>query len=257
MKKVEKYIYLVIILILIVVVACSITYAITISNNNNENNNEQIDNGSSNNNESNSDDESNEEEQITLSENELEDYLRYIPNDIMNEEQSVYKNPTTVNTMTTSYVLGATLNYASNYTDLRETTSTGDEFYYPEEEIISLAKKLYNKDITILNNSDNIANFSCSIYSYQDSQFFESGGCGYDGVHFSKISSYEATEEELIIYEYAAYANYVEGDDYMAIMYDYYTDEENYLGMPCPNTDNDISCYFEENLNDYTLYKYT
>ena len=43
----------------------------------------------------------------------------------------------------------------------------------------------------------------------------------------------------------------------MAVMYDYYTDEANYLGMPCPNTDNDISCYFEENLSNYTLYKHT
>lgn len=50
---------------------------------------------------------------------------------------------------------------------------------------------------------------------------------------------------------------YEESDDYIAIMIDYYTNKESNLRMPCSNTDNDISCYFEENLNDYTLYKYT
>ena len=229
----------IIITILLIIIAVGITYIIMdkndINNNPNENNNQ--------------------EEQITLSEEELEEYLSYIPKDIINNEQNMYINPRTNDELPIETLLGAALNYADKYTNLRQETEYGDTFLFSKNEINSLMKKMYNKEPVPL--EDEIE-YNCAIYSeYDNNYYLQSGGCGIGQIHLRKIDSYQATEEELVIYEYAAYLEETEGADYVAIIKDYINDEKAYLGMPCPDTENDFSCYFEESVGDFTLYKHT
>lgn len=242
----------IILYIIIVILACALTGSVVyvLMSNRDQDKTKEEENKEQNNNQ-----EEESEEQVTLSERELEEYLKYIPQDNMNENQNMYINPKSINELTPETLLGATLNYADKYTDLRITTELGDEFLFSKDKINELMQKLYNKEVPQLEAE---IEFGCVFYSEQDdNHYIQSGGCGSEGIHLSKIDSYQATEEELIIYEYGAYVEEIEGSDYVAIIKDYISGESSYIGMPCPDTENDYSCYLEESLNDYTLYKHT
>ncbi|CDF11360.1 unknown [Mycoplasma sp. CAG:776] len=250
MKKTEKYIYLVIILILLVVISCGITYILATNKNNEETKEE---NNESNNKQEGENNNQNNEEEITLSEEELKEYLKYIPKDIINEEQNMYINPKQNDNLSNQLLLGATLNYADNYTDLRKETESGDEFLFPKDEIRKLMKKLYDKEIVSIKELE----FGCVIYSEDNNNYKQSGGCGTDVEHISSIKEYKATKNELVIYEYAAYYN--EFDNKIG---NYYTSEEMDLDGWCGNTSYEekkeiLENYLKVHSDEFTLYKHT
>ena len=233
MKKTEKYIYLVLGIILVVVIACGITYMIA----------------------TNKKTEIKEKQRITISEDGLKEYLKYVPKDIMNENQNMYINPQNSDDLSTETLLGATLNYADNYTDLRISTELGDEFLFSKEKINELMQKMYNKKIPKL--EDEIK-FGCVFYSeYDNNNYIQSGGCGSENIHLNKIDSYLATEGELIITEYAAYY-----DSFENTLNDYYTNKETDLGGWCGNTSSEekieiLDNYLDAHKDEFTLYKHT
>ena len=269
MKKTEKYIYLVLGIILIVVIACGITYIIATNNNQTENT-QQENNGQNNNQEENNN--QNNEEQITLSEEELEEYLSYVPRDIMNDEQNMYINPQSSDKLPIETLLGATINYADNYTSLRQKTELGDEFLFSKLEINKLMMKLYNREIIPLEGE---FTFGCAFYSEYDSDYYkQSGGCGNNFEHISSIKEYYATEKELIIYEYGAMVEINEESMESEIscynlksFINYQTkakfelphtvNSNHFCNYTFENQGLTIEEYFETIRENYTLYKHT
>ena len=243
MKNVERYIYWVIILILVVVIICGVVYIV------NKNNNEEINN--SNNNNSEEEVEQHEEEE-TLTDTELRGYLRYVPRDIMNEEQNVYVTPTNLDNMNISYVLGGVLDYARNYTNLQIGADSQDELYFSATDINRLMLRLYNMEINDLIESDRIAvaEFSGKVYYYYNNLFRLTGESTYEGRHLSVVDDYEITDEELVIYEYAAEALILEEE---IVISDYYKDSE----VTISDIKTDLDSYMEEHKEEYTRYKHT
>ena len=268
MKKIEKYIYLVLGLILIVVIACSVTYIIATNNNNTETNEEP------NNQEGN-----NSEESITLSESELEEYLSYVPIDTENYlNRNVYKASVNLDSIDKTLLRDMGIIKISNCFDndtcpfdtSNEILIKIDLFPYYENNVTTkyipltylneLLHQMYNYELTNLENASSIEDsFDAGgmSYIYQDGYFLSLTGGSSGGEHISVLDNYEATEEELVIYEYAAYY-----DSFENKLIDYHTTVETDLGGWCGNTTYEekmiiLQNYLEEHKTEFTLYKHT
>ena len=232
MKK-NTIIYIIIVILLCALTG-SITYIVATTNNKTE---------------------TKEEKRLTISEEELKEYLKYIPKDIMNENQNMYINPQNSDELSIGTLLGATLNYADNYTNLRQETEYGDTFLFSKNEINNLMSKIYNKKPASFKNE---IEYNCVFYSeYDNNYYLQSGGCGTNIEHISSIKSYTATEDELIIHEYAAYYDILENQ-----LIDYYTKKETNLGGWRGNTTYEekiavLKNYLYDHQNEFTLYKHT
>ena len=194
------------------------------------------------------------EEEKTLSNSELKKYLNYVPRDIMNEKQNMYKYPNKNNNLSVNILLGSTLDYAINNTKIATEDSYGDGFLLPKTEIDNLLKRLYNKDIIKFSEKEEIVSFSCMQVSLENNNYHLTGGCDDEEEHISVIDTYKATEKELIIYEYSAnlfldfngIGNIWALEDYKN-SYTYKDDSQNF----------DAEKYLKENKSKFTKYKHT
>lgn len=242
MKKAEKYIYLVIILILVVVVACAITYALTISKNNNESNNEQINNNNSNENEN------NEEEKITLSNEELEEYLSYVP------FEAYTSRTITVNDISDNELI----NYIASRMINDYFDNQGVYANIPTEEIYNNFVTQYNREITFVSSYE---------YNYEDVYCFEHVGeyfrgrvCGGPGLgEVVILDSYIANDKELIIESYAVRYNNMPGQDQVFDLYTNNSISTNLIKNDDSEwlTDELVKNYINGHKSEFTKYKHT
>ena len=264
MKK--NTILYIIITILLIVIAVGVTYII-MDNKNNEkvvepNNNEEQEN-----------DNQDQEEQVTLTEEELIEYLSYVPKNNLLSEFNTYETPSNINDLTDSVIISNALRVLTNNTnfDSMEDSYTIEDFpdysfdiRYSSEEIIEQTLKMYNYKVTNLTNvtSSNIGEGMYGstqfIFDYYNGYFYGINACAdCSDNHISKIKEYSATEEELIIYEYGAYLESEMGENHNTRLVDYQTSKEENLENPCSSTENDYSCYYDDLLDEFTLYKHT
>lgn len=221
MKKFEKYIYLVLGVIIIGVVIAGILFITT------------------------------KDDEITLTNEEIEEYLSYVPDSITDTDQSVYYNPNNVEDMDEKLLLGATLNYIQN--------SKQEELeYYSKDEVENYYYKLYNKRLSDIQlDTENAAtSFNCISYYYDnEGKFIPYGGCGIDYVTINSIESYKVTNDELIIYEY--YTRIFQDLDSIGSNEDT-VDFNDYSGWKTGvQISGTVQEYFENHKTEFTKYKHT
>ena len=262
MKK--NTILYIIITILLIVIAVGITYIIM-----DNKNNEEITEPSNNDNNQ----EENNDEQITLSESELQEYLSYIPKNDLLSESNVYITPSNINNLSEKAIIENALKVLINNTNfdniddyyiIEDFSEYSFDIRYSLTEIMELALKMYNYNINNLNNatSSNIGEGMYGtpqfIFDYYNGYFYGMNACANcSDNHVSKIKAYTATDEELIMYEYGAYLESEMGENNDTKLVDYQTSKTEKLNKPCSSNSNDYSCYYDELLDKFTLYKHT
>ena len=250
MKKQERAIYIVIIIILVGILSAASTYIIMNNKNNKQNNNSNTNNKEPIEN----NDKKNNEEKITLSNTELNKYLSYTLDlgDTIGPDNTIVN----INTADKALILGNALYQIkeSEYIKKQEQSASnyvyvdGDGYYYhvSEAKIESLLKKMYNlelKDFNLKENSNKyVATAGGICYLYVKQGFTPLECSGSEG-KLSKIDSYEANDQELVIYEYAV------GLDAGNNINDYYTQK-------IINIDDDDN-YFDKHYKEFTKYKHT
>lgn len=275
MKKVERSIYIVIIIILVAVISSGATYIILNNNKPNETTkeNNNVDNNENDNNQENDDKENNKEEQITLSDSELEEYLSYIPN-VYIEDKGIaytykYSDKTSIDNF---YLLGTALKKLALKCFENNNCYVDKTLYYPDGESSMngyyaynksdadvLMKKMYNINNYEINSifPEYVASDGGLCYYYKDNEFI-STDCATSGSHFSNITNYSVSTNELIIYEVVA-----DYDNYQSIITDYYTDKEINLNIAINNNEAydkaviEMEKYFKEHQTEFTKYKHT
>ena len=259
----------IILYIVIVILACALTGSIVyilMSNNNKTETKEE-------NNRENNNQEEDKEEQITLSGSELKEYLNYVPKNNLLSEFNTYETPSHINDLNDNAIISNALRILTNNTDFdsMEDSYTIEDFpdysfdiRYSSEEIIEQTLKMYNYKVTNLTNvtSSNIGEGMYGstqfIFDYYNGYFYGMNACAdCSDNHISKIKEYIATEEELIIYEYGAYLESEMGENHNTRLVDYQTNKEENLENPCSSIENDYSCYYDNLLDEFTLYKHT
>ena len=259
---------------MVVVIACGITYMIVTNNNKTETKEE---NNNNNNNEQNN----NQEEQISLSEEELKQYLSYVPNELENMTSSVYKQKiTTLNTVDKNLLRNIALIISSECLNKEENNCPFDTSveipikidlfpyyennvatkYIPLNYLNEILHKVYNyKLVNVENtvNAENIINAGGMGYIYQDGYFILVGGGSTSVKHINLIENYEANNENLIIYEYATYFDPMENK-----LFDYYTEKETVIDDLLENITYEekiiiLKDYLKEHKDKFTLYKHT
>ena len=277
MKKVERFIYLIIIVVLVGFLAAGGTYIALQSKNNNVKDNNKV-NNEQNNNSKTEDDKKQEEntkpEKVTLKEEELEKYLGYVPN-YQHEETMIAYNyqKIDINSIHKRTLIAMALTEA--YYDCGEKsqlehkdyclmTKNKVKYLYEEEfeTIISFSldyinerlEKMYNYKITSLEEtiySDNAYRGAHGSYAYQDGYFLMvANGIGDTNRYLSEMSKYEATKNELIIWEYRSYYDSNTSSSYKLMDY-----LKSNIGEF--KTEKEAEEYFKNNKNKFTEYKHT
>ena len=255
----------IIITILLVIVAVGVTYIIM----DNKNEEEVIEPS---NNEEDSNKEEQNEEQITLSESKLQEYLSYVTKNNLLSEFNTYETPSHINDLDDNVIISNALRVLTNNIDFdnMEDSYTIEDFpnysfdiRYSLEELMELTLKMYNYKINDLNNvtSSNIGEGMYGstqfIFDYYNGYFYGMNACANcSDNHVGKIKEYNATDEELIIYEYGAYLESEMGENHNTRLVDYQTSKSEILNESCSSTEYDYSCY-DELLDEFTLYKHT
>ena len=256
MKK-ENILYIIITILLIIISSGVTYYVVSNKSNNNDSNIENNNNGT------NKDNDTKKEEKITLSDNELSEYLSYT----LDLADIISSDTTTANINTTDkiYILGNALaqineneyeekkeKYEASY-DYQYSDINGNSTYYyiSETKIEPLLKKMYNLELKDFNlkedHSNYVGAFDGTCY-YYFKQGFSPSGCAGSIEKLSKIDSYEANNEELIIYEYAA------GLDAGNQIFDYYTHKT----IDMNKYDEEAAReYFKKHYTEFNKYKHT
>ncbi|MBE6154984.1 MAG: hypothetical protein E7163_05415 [Firmicutes bacterium] len=259
MKKIEKYIYVVIALIIGAVLASTVTYIVMDKKYDNHNNNEQNENNSNN-------------EQISLSDEELHEYLSYIPTRNIKGMSLYEKKYTNVKTISEveliEQVLSNSLCWDNNScpfdTSIKEMPIDNFSYpatvYFPLTYIKSELLKMYNYDLKSIKDGVSIKDSYDANglgYIYQNGYFKCTGGGDNSGNHINYIEKYDISNESLIIYEYAAYYDYFRTENF----YDYYTDYYHYISIEETKSYSSyldyLANYLKNNKNDFTQYKHT
>lgn len=287
MEKSERYIYITLIIILVGVIASGSTYFIMKNNTktevkeNNSNSNHQ------NNNEENNSNQNNKEEVITLNEKELEEYLNYIPIDISG---GVYKkgqlNIQNIDKhLLLEHLIASIINKGNyNFKDNNpikhnfEIICNEDSAYFidycPEEKnaldsflttesyislnnINSISKKMYNKELTGFQNtkpSDKSLTIGGLQYYYYNGNFIQYSGGNDDISIVHLIDTYNATYKELNIYEYTAkkISEYDNFENIQAL-----EDINSGYSINIDNKNINLQQILKENKNKFTKYKHT
>lgn len=130
--------------------------------------------------------------------------------------------------------------------------------YYSLDYINSILKEMYNyelKDLKETTNIDNVYNSSVGKYAYEEGYFYKVGDTKTNTklFHRNLITAYGATNEELIIEEYAGYGDELDfsikdyrNDKSIDINYDYYDQFEKF-----------IHNFFIEQRKEFTKYRHT
>ncbi len=283
MKKTSLYI---IITILLMAIASGTTYIIL--NNNYEKNNKNIKESDKENNNKEQDNQPTENikpETITLKEEELKKYLSYIPNgDYLNNNEFITgaynQSNINLNNINKNLFLAKAIklndenyNYESNQeikmnSDImcEAVECVGDNAttknYYPLTFINSKLKEMYNYELTDLQNAatyEDTLNIGGMCYYYDNGNFIKCGGGNSTiSTKASLLDSYEATSDELIIYEYAAnfYLNNDPNGSSLWILEDYYNNHK--IEIKDKNIDSSYANkYLEKYKNDFKKYKHT
>ncbi len=281
----NKVLYI-IITILLMVIASGATYIVMQSKNNvNETtkNNDKV-NDEQDNNKDNKPDESSKPEKITLKEEELEKYLGYIPNgDYLGNDnkftQGAYNSQNiTIKTINKNLLLAKAISINSenynfnvnkdvllNNSIMCETSGCiGDNAptknYYSLTYINSKLKAMYNyefpsyKEITKYEDTLNIDGM---CYYYSNGNFIMCGGGNSRNVtKASLLDNYEATNEELIVYEITAkfYEQTKDGGTTSLVLEDYYNSKKVEIKENDASKANE---YLEQNKQEFTKYKHT
>lgn len=264
MNKCEKYIYIVIALVMVAVIASGTTYIIMKNNNPEIKEPEDINN----NDKEQENTPSEETENLILTDNDLKDYLSYVPYSIDNEGNAYTYEKIVINNIKQYYTLGTALNYLYNECQQNKIscfyneTMKMNEYVILEgyealkqEDALNMLKKMYNiSNITINdNNNDYVAEAKCIGYYYKDDKYIAIPVCG-DLGKLSHIINYEIINNDLYIYEVVA-----SFDGLRPNLQDYYTNKEVKLTYDIndANWENEVINYFENHLNDFTQYKHT
>ncbi len=254
MKQTEKSILIVVIIILVAVIASGATYIVMSSKkeNNNQTNSNQTDE---------------KQPTISLTEDQLKDYLSYIPYNVETEGNVYSYQKVNVNQIKQEYLLGRALGYLyakcePNTCFYDETLNIDDgltlEGYeaLKKDEALKMLQKMYNISNITMNSThtyDYIAYDGGTCYYFINDKFIVNNCVG-DFDKLSHITNYEATNNDLIIYEVVA--------DFSGLqpsLQDYYTKKEIKLDYDVndPNWENKVINYFENNLTNFTEYKHT
>ncbi len=268
MKNIERSIYIVIIIILVGVICCTTTYIFTTKNNKtNEinNNNETKDNENN---------KPQENEKITLTNEELAKYLSYVPVGDVEYKGAYERKNTLLNQIDEKLLLAPVFSGYSNdnskeilvnrdvaceYPDLCPPEGFMTDNYIPLDYVKQELKKMYNYELKNLKNAtspNDIINIAGRAYYYENGNFVALYGGGPYGAHISYMDSYEAVDNKLVIYEYAAYF------DMKNKLKDYYTskikDLSGWYGNTTFEEDKSIvSVYLGNHKEEYTKYKHT
>lgn len=270
MKKSEKYIYLILGVIVLGIVIAGVAFAVMKGS--------EKDNKTPNSNENNVDKPTNNDEKVTLTNEELEEYLSYIPKDASDGGFNAYTTPTNVNDIGNNVLLGKTLDYVFSLCD-NETCERKDNldtgYLYqdmlnvavPKATIDDLMLKRYNlKYIVKENLSEMVTSYSATCFYYIDDSFIaDTCSSSFYPNYLNVVDSYEATNDNLIIYEYAVTNDSTEifdmAGDYIKIKYnkilDYYTDYSVDVYDICKYDTDCANNYFKEHKTDFTKYKHT
>ncbi len=272
MKKTSLYI---IITILLMAIASGTTYIIL--NNNYEKNNKNIKESDKENNNKEQDNQPTENikpETITLKEEELKKYLGYVPNYQYVDDMIVYnyqkkdlnnigeKTLIAIALSEARYECGekAKLDHQKHCIMKKKIKYLYDdegEFEteaYTFDEIKKIMLKMYNYQINNLAETtswDTTYSGAASGFAYQDGYFLMvASGLGDTNNYLSEISKYEATKDELTIWEHRSY-------------YDWNTYSNNYVLMDYLKkkmgefkTEEETQEYFKHNQDKFTEYKH-
>ena len=246
MKK--NTILYIIITILLIIIAVGVTYIIMDNQDKEEvvepsNNEEQGNNNDTN--------QTDQEEQITLTEEELIEYLSYVP---INAEKELFTTP--VNNMPNQILLGRLLYNMSDSIGEGEVVATSEE---ANQKML----EMYNQELDNYENSHdeegNWLNYSAMFggfcYTLEDNRF-NLNYCA-SGIDFIEIvDDYEANEEELIIYSYVVYYNGLYGSDEIEDIY-----SGNTVNIELPSdgyqTEDNVKEYVNSHKNEFTRLKNT
>ncbi len=209
---------------------------------------------------------------ITLSEEELTKYLRYVP--LSPDEYNVYKKANNLNNIPIAslinyalYVIGST----DSLEDLFQNTYTIPEYpdlkfdiKYSLSDIKKLLKEMYNldnislKNFTLENGSPKTQYTNGTFdFVYYNNYFYGTTIC-LECIHnhLSSIEKYETTEDELIIYEKSAYYYYGEMGSNNCTDPNTINDYIKNYKIEVPHEiDEDGFCKYEENFNEKTYFK--
>lgn len=200
----------------------------------------------------NNQDNNKDEKPVAVSEREVRNLLKYVPDDVLDSEAfgNVYQNGASINELDKKLLLGKTLAYAWEEDNL--ITWVGDEAYIKVRDAKDLMKKMFNTEIgEISNNVEGyITTFKCGVFALNEDEILLSGGCGNNTEHYSKIDNYDVRDEELVVYEYAA--RYSFDDEGNGELGDYHIDKS--LSF---TNEEDARKYFDKYYGQYTKYKHT
>lgn len=261
----------------ILLLACALTGTITYILMDEKDKEPEIKDPASNNEDkSNNNVENNKTETIKLSEKELAEYLTYIPQDSEYADRNVYKNTKiTIETVDKTLLRDYILNISSNclesnscpfdisksititgnfdFTELSQNTNS----YIPLTYVNKQLTKMYNYELTNLKNATSIEDeFTAGGmgYIYQNGNFILTGGGSTGGSHISLLENYNATKEELVIYEYAAlYSSEFNGEENKYDINDYY----NKYSVQVTGKNFNFKQYLKEHKDKFTKYKHT
>ncbi len=240
MKK-ENILYI-IITILLIIISSGVTYYIASNKNNDRNNNETI----------NKDNDTKKEEKITLSNIELNTYLSYVPNAY--EFNAYTKNSINVKDVKTLYL--ASMAMGLNHKSI-----------YSPEEVKSYVLNMYN--VTINNfeiykdTEECIGIYDGFGYSLKENEITTEIYNTSNATTIHYIDDYEASKEELIIYEYAGlylkdfYTDENDKEVYTLDLKDYHNGYQADIYKICNNSSSCATNYLKENKAKFTKYKHT
>ena len=250
MRKVEKYIYAIIVFILFIVIACGITYVIATKNNDKIQDNQK-------------------DEKVSLSDTELLQLISYVPTELTIGPDDYLKDSTNVKTIDKELLRNVALN---SIVDCLETGcpfevkkialkyeidfseyEIGEELRgIPLSYVNSVLFKMYNYQLENVKEGQVFNAFGMG-YLIQDDCFVPfAGGSSQDSViHY--IEKYDATKDEVVIYDYTAwYSN----DEVFYDAYSTYSISVPLSSMGDDYYDDYLPIYLKEHKDKFTKHKH-
>ncbi len=261
MKQIEKSVLIVLAIILVAVLASGATYIFM----NLKNEDKSV------------------EENITLTKEELTKYLSYVPRIVgltdNNQKNGVYFNPNNLDKINKTALVNNVLQILTTKDDFQEEgyTIPGYDFYFDYKcsgsSVKNLLKEIYNidninfisSDLSTLEGTYSTVN---ALFEYYNGDFY-----GYVALaegednHISYVNDYKLINNDLVIYEVAAYLYSGEMGDNNCEHPAYLGDYQNNYQYIFPHTVIDDYCSYnndltneetlKENKTNFTEYKHT